>query len=1007
MRKMFHCKMRAVLQCVPLLLFLFCCTSIVHAQSKKITGKITAEGSNEPLVGVSVQVKGKSTGTTTAADGSFTLSLDPNAKTIVLSHVGFETQEVSVGNLSNIVVALRPANASLSDVVVVGYGTLKKKEVTSAVTSIKPDDFNQGGARNVMDLVQGKVAGLAITRTASSNPNSGVSIQLRGATSLTGSNSPLIVIDGIPGGNLDLLQQDDIASFDILKDGSAAAIYGTRANGGVILITTKKGKTGPPRYDYSTYFRKEYVTRRPDFMTAAQYRERVASGLYPALTNTYVTGVYSANTDMFDSLINHDNLTQYHNLSLSGGSGNSSYRASVYYSDLQGVAKANWRRQYGARLSMTQKGLNGRLSSQVDLVTNFNKANLLGSNVGTVDGSVLSGYKYESALSRIPTLPIHDSTGKFYTSKLTSNGVSDLAQTSYLRDQSTNAGDAKFTLEIIRGLKASAFGSITRNNYTDDYYADKNSDESLYNTTIPGGGYAFKGSFTATDYAFEPTIEYATSFKEKHNFSVVGGYSYQYHVENASYSNNRGFFNDAFQDNNIGAGDALATGKAGMYSFKQDNKLIAFFGRANYNFLDKYLLQVIFRHEGSSRFGANNKWGNFPAVSAGWNITREDFMKNVSFVNDLKLRAGYGVTGNSGISNYQSLVTLGTGGQYAYPDGVYRQTYGPARNPNPNLKWEKKAELNIGVDFSLFSNRLSGSIDAFSRKTSDVLNSYNAQLPPFIQSTIYTNVGSISTKGLELQLSGVVMRHADFTWRMDATASTTKNKMLSLSNDLYRASFVSLGGIGGAGALGNAIRITEGGAIGNFYGKRFAGFDANGKWLFYKKDGKTKVPVTGITSDDQTVIGNAVPKFYVSWTNSFTYKNWDFRIFFRGRFKYKILNTMDITYGNKFNLPNNVLNKAFTKYAALNDTYQYSDFYLQPGGFLKLDNATIGYTFKLKTDYIRSLHLYVSGNNLVTFTKYGGNDPDFVDDTGLAPGIDSRAPYPSTRQFLVGLNLGF
>jgi TonB-linked SusC/RagA family outer membrane protein len=995
------CKIRTVLFCLALLF-----TVGSFAQTRKITGKVIADSTNEPVPGASIHVQGTSTVTTTGASGQFSLFIGPDAKTILVSSVGFQSKELPVAE-GEMTITLKPVSGVLGDVVVIGYGTQKKREVTSAVTSVKPEDFNKGGARNALDLIQGKVAGLSITRTASSNPNSGVSIQLRAATSLTGSNSPLIVIDGIPGGNLDLLQQDDIASFDILKDGSAAAIYGTRANGGVILITTKKGRSGPPRYEYSTYVRKEYVARKPDFLTASQYRDKVASGQYPQLTQTYVTAPYDANTNMFDSIVNHNNLTNYHDLSVSGGTDKSNYRASVYYSNMEGITKDNSRRQYGARLSLNQKGLNGRLTSQIDLVTNFNRANLLGSNVATVDGSVLSGYMFENAFSRIPTLRVRDSSGKFYSSKLTSNPLSDLAQKTYTRDQSTNSGDAKFTLEIIRGLKASAFGSITRDNYTDDYYAGINSDESLYDGTIPGGGHAFKGSYTSVDYAFEPTLEYTTSIKGIHNISAIGGYSYQYHTDNASYEDNRGFFNDELLNNNIGAGDALGEGKAGMYSFRQDNKLVAFFGRVSYNYKDKYLFQAILRHEGSSRFGANNKWGNFPAVSAGWNITREDFMKDVSFLNDLKLRAGYGITGNSGIPNYQSLVTLGTGGQYAYPDGVYRQTYGPNRNPNPNLKWERKAELNIGVDFSMLKNRLSGSVDVFSRKTTDLLYNYNAQLPPYIQPSIYTNVGTLSSKGIELQLSGVVIQHRNFNWRMNFTASHASTKMVSLSNDVFKATYVSLGDIGGAGALGNAIRTTEGGAIGNFYGKRFAGFDSNGKWLFYKKDGKTAVPITQITSDDQTVIGNAVPKYYLSWTNSFTYKNWDFSFFFRGRFKYKILNTMDITYGNKFNLPNNVLNKAFTKYAQLNDTYQYSDFYLQPGGFLKLDNATIGYTFKPKTDYIHNLRLYISGNNLITMTKYGGNDPDFVNDTGLAPGIDTRGPYPSTRQFLIGLNLGF
>jgi len=487
----------------------------------------------------------------------------------------------------------------------------------------------------------------------------------------------------------------------------------------------------------------------------------------------------------------------------------------------------------------------------------------------------------------------------------------------------------------------------------------------------------------------------------------VAGYSYQYGVSENFSTTNYGFVNDLYSENNLGAGTALPAGKSTISSGKSDNTLIAFFGRLNYSFKGRYMAQFILRHEGSSRFGANNKWGDFPAVSAGWNITEEKFMKKITVINNLKLRAGWGVTGNSGIDNYQSLVTLSTGGFYINPDGVWRQTYGPSRNPNPDLRWERKQEINIGIDFSLLASRLNGSIDAYSRKTTDLLYTYNTQLPPFIQPTLFTNVGAISNKGLELTLNIIPVRKKDFSWNIDITASTQQNKMVSFSNNIYKVTYVEFGGIGGYGALGNAIRTVEGGDLGNFYGKRFAGFDANGKWLFYKADGHTKVPLTQVTDADKTVIGNGIPKYYYAVNNSFIYKNFSLHVFFRGRTDYKILNTLALSYGNRTYLPGNVLNSAFTKYAQLNDTYQYSDFYLEPGGFLKLDNITLGYRFDLKTTYIRNLYIYVNGANLATITKYTGNDPDFVNDTGLGPSVDSRGPYPSTRQFTAGLNIGF
>jgi TonB-linked SusC/RagA family outer membrane protein len=981
---------------------------ITYAQNRTVTGKVTDARNGEGLPGASVIVAGTTAGnsggttigTNTSADGSFSISVPTNATSLTVSSVGFSTQEVSIGNSNSVNVSLQFGGQSLDEVVVVGYGTQKRKEVTSAVATVKQEDFNQGGARNPLDLIQGKVAGLAITRTGSSNPNSGVAIQLRGVTSLTGSLSPLIVIDGIPGGNLDLLQQDDIESFDVLKDGSAAAIYGTRANGGVILITTKKGKSGPARFDYSNYFRKEFVTRRPDFLTAAEYRQKIAEGKIPA---QYGTGIYGYNSDFFDDLVNHDNLSQYHNLALSGGSASTSYRGSLYYNDFQGIALKNSRQQFGTRLNLNHRGLNDRLTAQVNVVNNFNKANLLG------------GGGWEDQVNRIPTLSNFDSVGNYFFQPTNTNQYARLFQEKNWRDQQTSSLDAKFSLELIKGLRASIFGSLQRNSWIDNVYADLASERSVEAPVTPaGGGTALPGAFASKstdlikDYALEPTIEYTTKIRTNHSISAFAGYSYQYSVTERFNASNSGFFSDVFENNNLNSGNQLAAGRSGIGSTKFDNTLIAFFGRINYSFSDKYMASVILRHEGSSRFGKNHKWGDFPAVSVGWNIIKEDFMSGVDLFSNLKLRAGYGVTGNSGIPNYQSLVTLSTGGQYFYPDGSLAQTYGPSRNPNPDLRWEKKGEFNVGVDFSMLKNRLGGSIDVYQRRTKDLLENYNTQLPAFIQSQIFTNVGTIENKGIELTLNATPVSGKNFTWSTDVTASTQSNKMVKFSNELYKITFKTYGGIGGFGALGDAIRTDEGGKLGNFYGRRFAGFDPNGKWLFYKADGKTQVLAGQIDpTKDRAVIGNGIPKFYASWTNDFTYGNFDLRLFFRGRFGNEILNTMEISYGNKLALPGNVLNSVFEKHAQLNDTYQYSDYYLEPGGFVKLDNVTLGYKVKLNTTYVRNLRVYASGINLITMTKYNGNDPDFVNDTGLGAGVDARGPYPSTRQFTLGLNVGF
>lgn len=967
---------------------------VAFSQSRTISGKVTETPGNTPLPGVTVQVKGSAKGTQTGPDGTYKLEVPQGATTLIFTFVGYKKEELPIAASGTTNVSLSADVTALKDVVVVGYGTQKKSEVTSAVTSITAEDFRQSGARNALDLVQGKVAGLQISRLGGTNPNTGVAIQLRGVTSLTGTQQPLVVIDGIPNGNLDLLQQDDIASISVLKDGSAAAIYGTQANGGVILITTKRGKSGPARVDYNTYFRKEYVQRRPDFLSADEFAAKIASGEIIAEDKGH-------RTDFVDLLVDHGNLSQYHNLAVSGGNENSTYRASMYYQNLEGILKENARRQYGGRLSIVSKGLNDRLTTQINLATNFNKANRL------TDGGNLAGY-----YAFQPTYSPYNADGSWYFEQTSTNELARLYQQTNMRQQQTTSGDAKVTLDIIKGLKASLFGSLQRDSWTDGSYADLASE--LSKESYQGTGYASQNNEMSNKYALEPTVEYNISINNKHNITAIGGYSYRYEVYQGFNANNYGFVNDIFQENNLNAGNQLVLGKAGMGSYKNDNTLIAFFGRVNYAFGTKYMLSAILRREGSSRFGINNKWGNFPALSAGWNMKEESFMSDVTFIDQLKLRAGYGVTGNSGINNYSSLVTMGTGGNYINPDGIWRQTYGPNKNPNPDLKWEKKSELNVGVDYGFLKGRLTGSVDVFTRKTSDVLESFTSQLPPFVTGSVYANVGTLKSNGFEITINSTNVDMKNFRWTTDVAFSTAKTTLEKFSNSVYKGTFKTYGDIGGFGALGAAIRTYEGGKLGNFYGKRFAGFTDEGKWLFYKKDGTT-APADQLNSEtDFAVIGNAIPKYYLSVTNSFKYKNWDLRVFMRGRMGYDVLNTMEMFYGNRQQLPNNVLHSAFTKHAALKDGYQYSSYYIEKGGYMKLDEVTLGYNVPFKGNkYFHNMRIYFTGGNLATITGYSGNDPDFIKDTGLNPGIDAlnnsdnRTPYMSTRSFMFGLNVGF
>ncbi len=571
---------------------------VVQDTTKKqltITGIVVDEGSL-PVPGVSVKsASGKSAATDAA--GKFTIGVTGATENLTFTYIGYNpvTRAAGSGN-APLSIRLEPSSTTLKDVqiVAVGYGTQTIREVTSSVAHVGTEDFRQSGARNPLDLAQGKVAGLQLSRPGGSNPNSAVGVQLRGAVSTDGSASPLYVIDGIPGGNPDLLQQDDIASIDVLKDGSGAAIYGTSANAGVILITTKRGKPGAPRFDYSSYVRKEYLQNKPDFLSPEEFRQKLASG---ELRNQEDRG---SSTDFFGGLINKGNVSHNHNLALSGGTEQTSYRGALNYRNLQGISKENGREEYTLRFALNQKAFDNKLNLQMNLVTNVNKANLLG------------GGGWESEIAKNPTLSNYNPDGSFRYDLTSTNEFARLSMETNYRKQQTSSADIKADLEIFSGLKGSIFGSVTRDSRDDSQYRFKGSEDSMENTDYPSGGYAYKGSFLSQKYAFEPTLNYQKKFAEKHDITAVLGYSYRYDMEESSNMSNRGFVNDSFHEDLIQSGAALRDGKATMESYRVDNTLIAFFGRVNYALNNKYLLQFILRREGSSRFGKNNRWGNFP-----------------------------------------------------------------------------------------------------------------------------------------------------------------------------------------------------------------------------------------------------------------------------------------------------------------------------------------------------------------------------------------------------------
>lgn len=991
-----------------LIFLLICLVQLTFAQEKVIKGIVTEEDEN-PLPGVNITVKETSNGTTTDFDGNYEITVEKGQK-LKFSSVGFKDQVKKVKDENTINVVMKKEKSSLEEVMVIGYGTQKKRSATTSVKKVESEDFHEGNANSPLDVIQGEVPGLSITRT-SNNPNSGPSLQLRGVTSLTGSTSPLIVIDGIPGGNLDLVKKDDIKSIDVLKSGAAAAIYGSRGNNGVILVTTKKGKKGHTQFEYSSEFSKDFARYKPDFLSADQFREAIDQGIISESLD------HGANTDIYDKLTDKANLSQYHNFVASGGSEKSSYRASLFYQDFDGIAKENERQEFGFRINFNQSAFKDKLQLQLNLASNFNHANLQGG------ASQFGAVEFWN-----PTDPIHaphsveegtdlynEGEFGFYQPVDHFNPFSEYENRLNKRKQQTFSGDVRLSYEVIEGLKLTFSGSYQRDSWNDREY-HSSEDWGQYNSGSDqlGTGWGSKSNHLSYDKTMEPTITYDKDFGE-HSIKLLGGYSYQYSTNEDYGMSTSGFTTDGFRDWNFGAANAITDTdlpRPSMSSHKEGNTLIAWFGRINYAFKDRYFLEASLRHEGSSRFGKNHKWGDFPAVSAGWLMSDEPFMDEVEFLSDLKLRVDYGVTGNQGIPNYQSLVTLGTGGKYPiYEEGesspTYYETYGPENNPNPNLKWEEKKEWDFGIDFGLLNNRITGTLDVYRRKTENLLLDYTVPLPPFVRNSIYTNVGTIKNNGVEFNIKGIIFDKPDFRWTTTVNFSHQKNELSTLSNQIYKASRISGGNIGNPGNLGDAIRNTEGGTIGDFYGRRFAGINSDGKWLFFDKDDNA-VRDNAISDEDKTIIGNGQPKYYASLKTNFEYKNFDLSIFFRGRFGNDVLNTVDLFYGNPTLFPsNNVLSSALGKFNNIDESPQYSDYYLESGDFVKLDNVTLGYTFNISDkSFLQKLRIWISAKNLATITGYTGMDPE-VSDTGLYPGIDDRSFYPRTTTITTGIKIEF
>lgn len=971
-----------------------------RAQQIKVTGSVTDPG-GEPLIGVSVRVDNAGTGTVTDFDGKYTIEAKPKS-VLTFSYIGYENHKESVNGRYSINVTLKERQDVLNEVVVIGYGTMDKKELTSAISHVGEKDFLNISSLDPSMMIQGKVPGVSITNTGAGDPNNQASIQIRGVSSRSAGLGPLIVIDGVPGGNLTNINPNDIASFDVLKDGAASAIYGTRGSNGVIVVTTKKGqKDGRVHTSYSGMYSWDVIKKELDMMNAREYRDvRLGWG---------DTGVdLGGNVDWLDA-VSRTGTTMQHTLTISGGNDKSNYRVSADYRDAKGIDLRSGREEYGARASVMHTTKGGLITITANVAPRIIYRD-------QADWSV-----FKDAIEANPTTPLMDPDNSqlyynFQGQVVGSNPVERQKLETDHADTKLLDWDGTVKLNLLPLLAKGGVSNhrlTTQVMFADHQYSNYNSwfRPSTSTQAVNSGreGEASRSYSKEKQLVAEWLTNYSGSFG-RHNVKAMAGYSYQYSQYSGFNAENKDFPNDGLGPDNIGSGEyAKEEGEVLMGSYKNDAKLIAFFGRVSYDFAGKYMFTASLRHEGSSKFGAANKWGNFPAVSAGWRISEEKFMKGLKWLNDLKLRADFGITGNQDFGSYISLNTMTGFGYYCY-NGKYFQVWGPSKNVNPNLKWEKGKNWNVGIDFSLFNNRLSGSLNYFNRRQQDLLGNYKVSVPPYLFDETFVNVGTMKNTGFEIDLNFNAVNTKNFSYDISFVGTTMSNKFVDFSNSQYVGQdYYDVCGTEDPYPYYNLQRIQKGESLGNFYMWKYAGHTPDGEWLVYDKDGDI-IRASQATDADRCIVGNGMPKFTMSTSHNFRYRNIDLALFFRGAFGYDIFNIHDFYYGTR-NFTGNRLTKAYGKNfdASQSANPVVCDYFLERGDYLKLDMVTIGYTFTPKDwRFLDRIRVYGTMKNVFTLTGFSGVDPSTYQVNGLTPGGQgSRTYFPSTRQIIVGMQLDF
>ena len=989
---------RSTFSRITMLALLLMVTTVAWSQ-QRISGTVK-DGKGEALIGVSVKQAGTSNGTTTNADGQFTLTV-PQGASLEFSYIGYNslTQRASNG----MAVVLQEDNKLLDEVVVVGYGTMRRKDVTSSITTVQAKDLNTGVFSDPAQLLQGKVAGLTIT--TSGDPNGTPSITLRGASSLRGdAMSPYYVIDGIPGVDISMVAPDDIESIDVLRDASATAIYGSKAANGVIIITTKSGQEGRTNVSYNGYVAFDMIAKKLDMASAADLK---------AMADAHNVAGFNggANTDWQDEVL-RTGISHNHNVAINGGSQSTKYMASVNYTDRQGVIRSTDMSRLNARSLITTNILKDHL--QLSVGVNAMQGKHEGVITGDDGASVLDAMNYYS-----PTNPVYDAAGNWYNTneKGNYNPMSMInenrSETIWKRMQFIG----KASLKLFKGFVWNANYSLTSRQSTySSYYTSNNQVEQGYT------GIATRNTYKGQDQTFETYGNYDVEFNKVHKLGLMAGYTWEERENGDGFGLTvRDFYDDALSWHNLSYAATMKFPGDVQSGVQSNIRNISFYGRVNYSYASRYMLQATIRRDGSSVFGENHRWGTFPAVSAAWNITEEPFMKNQNVFDQLKLRVGYGVSGNAmGFGAYTARQRYIADGVFTY-NGQNMRTLRADGNANPDLKWESTGMFNIGLDFAFWNSRINGSLEFYNKKTWDLIWDYPVSTAIYPYSWLTANVGDITNRGVELTLNIVPIQTKNFQWQTTINLAHNKNKVDKLSNATYSRNYQDLASANIAGQSGSPLadcqRIMEGEPLGTFFTFEWAGYSSTGQSQYYVHDATTgertgQLTTTPDANRDRTIVGNAQPKLTYGWNNTFNYKNWTLTAFIQGVLGNKIYNATREQYSSKavFAGGKAVLADALAQPNFWTDDVDKiypSDRYVEKGDYLRLASLTLGYTFRNLGGWAKDITVYGTANNLLTITGYEGLDPE-VYLGGTTPGMDNRQSfYPHTRTFLVGLKINF